>query len=147
MENVGDVVESSIVVELRKRLQLGVKADPATLELLRPVHDKVCWAFDRVKVAVAERDVEAARQAAESKQEVNDLAERVRAHLATRLAVDTAGGLTAFRVDSDLVEDLKRLHRLTRRIARVLVSVAERRKATQTPSADPDDVDWAKSAS
>jgi phosphate:Na+ symporter len=147
LENVGDVVESSIVVDLRKRLRIGVKADPTTLELLRPLHDKVCWAFDRVKVALDERDIEAARQAAESKKEVNDLAERVRAHLATRLAVETEGGLTEFQVESDLVENLKRLHTLTRRIARVLMSVAKRRTASQSPPASPNDTESVETAS
>jgi phosphate:Na+ symporter len=107
--------------------------DPTVIELLQPLNDSIRESFEAVESALVARDVAAARTAASTKRVVGDLAERVRTYLATRLAVQTPNGLAAYQIESDLVEDMKRLHTLTRRIARALVRVDQERVSQREP--------------
>ncbi len=123
MENIGDIVESSLLEDAGKRLDKGVTVSPSTMEVLRPIHEKVVWAFDRMLVGLRDGDVDAAQQAAESKAEVYSLAETATDHLAKRLVAGEPNRLPAFQIETDTIENLKRVNTLTRRVARSLLVV------------------------
>ncbi len=119
LENVGDVIENNVLIDAAKRIRLGILVSPTTITVLLTVHQKVSWAFDRLLVALRDCDPLAAREAVESKTEVNDLADTAASHLAKRLVAYEPNRLAAFRIESDTIENLKRINTLTRRIARV----------------------------
>ncbi len=123
LENFGDVIETNLLDDAKKRLKLGVSVSSSTLKMLRPIHEKVCWAFERALEALRSRDESAARDAANSKDAVNQLADKATAHLAKRLVASEPNRLAAFQVETDIIENLKRLNTLTRRIARVVFDV------------------------
>lgn len=125
LENVGDVIENNVLIDAVKRMRLGVVVSPATIEVLSTVHEKVCWAFDRSLDALRDGDQVAANDAVESKTEVNELAERATSHLAKRLVAYEPNRLAAFKVETDIIENLKRINTLTRRIARVVLTNEE----------------------
>ncbi|WP_442510356.1 Na/Pi cotransporter family protein [Novipirellula sp. SH528] len=130
MENVGDVVENNVLTDATKRIQSNVAVSPGTIEVLSTVHKQVCWAFDRLVTALRERDFEAARDAAESKTEVNKIAEKAAFHLAQRLVAYEPNRLASFKVETDIIENLKRINTLTRRIADVVLE-------NEVPSSPP----------
>ncbi len=124
LENIGDVIENNVLVDALKRIRLGVVVSTATTEVLRTVHEKVLWSFDCSCEALRHGDLESARVAIESKTKVNELAELATSHLARRLIAYEPNRLAAFKVETDIIENLKRIHTLTRRIARVVLADA-----------------------
>ncbi len=131
LENVGDVIENNVLTDAVKRLRMGVTISPATIEVLRTVHLKVCWAFARATEALRNADPQAAQDAVESKTAVNELAEKATAHLGKRLIAYEPNRIAAFKVETDIIENLKRINTLTRRIARL---VPDRTEPLETPS-------------
>jgi len=125
LENVGDVIENNVLTGAMKRIRLAVVISPSTIDLLSNVHIKVCRAFDRSLDALRDGDHAAAQDAVESKAEVNELAERAASHLARRLVTYEPNRLAAFTVETDIIENLKRINTLTRQIARVLIKDIE----------------------
>jgi phosphate:Na+ symporter len=118
LENLGDIIENNVLVDAMKRVQLGLFVSPSTMEVLSTVHKKVCWAFDRSLDALRDGDQAAAREAAESKAEVNEIADKATSHLAKRLIAYEPNRLAAFKMETDFIENMKRINTLTRRVAR-----------------------------
>ena len=94
---------------------------PSTIDVLRTIHEKVCWAFERALDALRDGNQSAAHEAVESKTLVNELSEKATFHLAKRLIAFEPNRVAAFTVETDIIENLKRINTLTRRIARVLI--------------------------
>ncbi|QDV26496.1 Na/Pi cotransporter family protein [Aureliella helgolandensis] len=117
LENVGDVIENNVLTDAVKRMRLGVQVSPSTVAVLRTVHAKVCWAFDQALAALRTEDPTAAQNAVGSKTSVNELADKATSHLFKRLVAYEPNRLAAFKVETDILENLKRINTLTRRIA------------------------------
>lgn len=119
LENMGDVIAKDLLGVLRKRLTMGVAVSPSTLDALRPMAEKACEAYDLALNALAEGDLEDALKAIDSKSEINELAEEAAAHIARRLAADEPDRLVMFHIETDLIENFRRLNTYTRRIAKL----------------------------
>ncbi len=122
LENVGDVFENNVLADSVKRIRRGVSVSPETISVLKTVHDKVCWSFERVIDALRDRDQEAAADAVKSKGEVNHLAEAATTHLSKRLVAYEPNRLAAFKLETDIIENLRRINTLSRRIGKILLS-------------------------
>ncbi|MDH3508727.1 MAG: Na/Pi cotransporter family protein [Gammaproteobacteria bacterium] len=119
LENVGDVMEKDLLAAANKRIRTNLTISPSTLEKLRPIHKQVCLSFDRALAALETGNRQDALDAIESKEEINDLAEEATAHIAKRLVVDEPNRLETFQIETDIIENLRRLNTYTRRIARL----------------------------
>lgn len=122
LENVGDVVENDVLASAMKRLRIAMSISPSTMEVLSMVHQKVCHAFDQALEALRDENQTTAQAAAASKPEVNALADKATSHLTKRLVAYEPNRLAAFKVETDFIENLKRINTLTRRIARVMIA-------------------------
>ena len=120
-ENIGDMIETNLVDAGRTRLASELEISPSTREILRGLHEKVQWAVERATEAVASEDVGAARLVIEAKPEINRLTEEAEAHLAARLSAPAPLRLAAFRIETELVEALKRIYYFAKRIARLVI--------------------------
>ncbi|RMF42279.1 MAG: Na/Pi cotransporter family protein [Planctomycetota bacterium] len=123
LENCGDVIDENLLDIARKRLRRRVRVSPSTQAVLRPLHRRVREAFTQVQRGLADADLAASRSAADSKSEVYRLADQAASHLAQRLVADEPNRLDAFRTESDIIEHMKRINTLTRRIARLLIEI------------------------
>lgn len=123
LENFGDVIEKNLLDNAQRRLQHHITISPVTMRKLRPLHEKVRWSFQQMSTALDSGDLNAALEAAESKAAVNQLADELTAHLAKRLVASEPHRLEAFQIETDMIENLKRLHTLIRRIARVVIDL------------------------
>jgi phosphate:Na+ symporter len=121
LENIGDIVENNLLTGAAKRMKLEVEVSPSTTQQLKTIHEKVFWAFDRTLRALSAGDKVAAQDAVQSKSAINELAERATSHLAARLVVAEPNRIAAFSVETDVIENLKRINTLTRRIARLIL--------------------------
>lgn len=123
-ESIGDMVETDLVEAGMERIRQGVEISEGTGERLGDLHRKVVWAVDAVIHALIERDAGAARQVVDAKSEINRLAAVAEAHVIKRLAAAEPNRRDAFRIESDVIENLKRIYYFAKRIARVVGPIA-----------------------
>jgi len=131
-ENIGDMIETNLVAAGRQRLKEGLKISEATEKVLDAFHHKVCWSVQRAVRALVENDPAIAREIVDAKIEINRLAANAEYHLSRRLAADEPKRLAVFRLESELMEYLKRMYYFAKRIAKVL----EKNKATPPENTD-----------
>ena len=132
LENIGDMVETDLCEAGEERLRHGVQIGPQTEEKITFLHRKVCWAVDTVVHALLEDDSEAASKVSEAKEEINRLAEDAERHLLKRLVAAEPGRIAVFRIESDLLENLKRIYYFTKRIARAINATPAQNPETET---------------
>ncbi len=129
LENMGDIVDKNLMEVARKRQIHRIRMSDQTRERIEDLDRRVKLAFASVLLALESGDLEGARQAADSKAGVNEAADTVSQSLAERLKSGQAERLASFQVEVDIVENLKHLNTLTRRIARALVQSSTGRES------------------
>lgn len=125
LENIGDVIENDLMEDARKRRRLGVAISETTREVLATLHQKILESYGRIQQSLETGDMEAAQQAAASKAEVFGVADRAASHLTNRLIATEPNRLAAFQTETEIIENLKRLNTLTRRIARLILEIGK----------------------
>ena len=93
----------------------------STREMLMPLYEKGCWALEMSLAALAEADRTLALGVVEAEDSLEQFADSASEHLARRLIADAPNRLETFRLESELIENLKRVFYLAKRIAEVLV--------------------------
>ena len=120
IENIGDMIETNFVDAGRQRLAEGLEISEQTEQLLEAFHRKVCWSVERSIRALVENDAAIAGEVMGAKNEINRLAAAAEDHLSRRLAADAPKRLVAFRMESEVMEYLKRMYYFAKRIAKVV---------------------------
>jgi len=133
IENVADMIETNLAEAGAERLKTGLQVSEGTEEALTRLHDRICWTVRRALSAHAAWDRAMAEEVIAAKDEINDLAAEADGHLARRLVADEPNRLAAFRIESDLIENLRRVYYFAKRIA----------KLTTDGTAPPEAPDWA----
>jgi phosphate:Na+ symporter len=123
LENIGDVIETDLLGEARKRIQSGTAISPSTVTKLGAIDEQVRRAFDKALAAIETDDRGEALAAIESKEIVNDLAQAATDHLAMRLVAREPGRLEAFNIETDIIENYRRINTYTRRIGRLCLAI------------------------
>ncbi len=121
LENIGDIIETNLVALGLERLQHEVVVSGATRDVLSKFHAEVSRALAAAIQAVTQRNSTAARLAAGMKGEINRLAESAASHQAVRLVAEEPNRLMAYRVETDVLQNLKRIYYFTKRMARAAV--------------------------
>ena len=120
MANIGDLIETNLVETGMERLKYEFHISRETQEVLAALHNKVCWSVEKTVEALVAFDKEKAVEIIEAKEEINRLANAAEQHLLHRLTADEPNRLIAFRLESELVEYLKRVYYFAKRIAKVI---------------------------
>ncbi len=121
IENIGDTVETNLLDLGGARFRQRVYVSDSTEKQFIALHEEVLSSVMNAVEALTERDGKLALKVIAQKEEVNRLGRQADEHLAQRLVVDEPNRLQAFRVESDLVETLKRMYYFAKRIAKVVV--------------------------
>ena len=119
-ENIGDMVETNLVEAGSARLKRNVEMSRATQEVLTALHQKVCWSVEAAGQALLESDQQLAEAVMAAKLEINQLAMEAENHLANRLVAEEPNRLATFRIESEIIEYLKRVYYFAKRIAKVV---------------------------
>jgi phosphate:Na+ symporter len=119
LEQIGDVIETNLVKIGRQRIEEGVVVSEATQAVIERFHNQVELAFKTAVKAISEEDKEAALMVKEMKREMAELAEETARHEVGRLVVDEPNRLQTFTREMEMIENLSRIYRLCRKIARV----------------------------
>ena len=120
IESIGDMIETNLVEAGSQRLGLGLQISNTTQTYLQSLHDEVFWAVERALLALQASDKQMAEQVMGAKLEINHLANRAENHIAQRLSADEPHRFDAFRIESEIVEYLKRVYYFAKRIAKVI---------------------------
>jgi phosphate:Na+ symporter len=120
-ESIGDMIETNLVTAGRERLKVGLQVSAATQEIFESFHKKVCWSVERSIEALVANDRSMAEEVIVAKPEVSDLVDAAEEHLSRRLSAAEPHRLAAFRLESEIIEYLKRMYYFAKRVAKVVV--------------------------
>jgi phosphate:Na+ symporter len=135
IEAVGDAVETNLVSDGRRRLEFGVVVSDSTAVLIEDLGAQVLEGVDIAVAAVGQSNPEAAQRAIKMKAKITERTVEAQTHQVERLGVDEPLRLEAYKVESDIIEDLKRVYYYANRAARVGVP----RDSTPEDAAPPAD--------
>lgn len=113
------MIETNLVDAGRNRLKLQLKISEETERVLSALNMEVTRATERAIRAIVSNDMESARKVADAKAEINRLAAAAEAHLSSRLAAEAPNRLAMFRLESEIMEYLKRMYYFAKRIAKL----------------------------
>ena len=121
LENIGDILETNLVALGLERHSAGVHVSDSTREVIEGLHKAVGRALDGAILAATQKNEDAARFVISMKEEIINLVDSAVAHQAKRLIADEPNRLAAYRVEVDLLENLKRIYYFCKRMARASV--------------------------
>jgi len=121
IEYIGDVIETNLVTLGRERVEAEIAFSKKSESFLRPFFDKVIWCAEESFTAFIEGNKKRADVVIEMKKEVSNLAQLTQSHLEERLNSETNVPLAEYRILSEIVENMKRIYYLSKRIAKDVV--------------------------
>ncbi len=125
IEAIGDAVETNLVTSGRRRLEAGLVISPSTITVINGIAAEVTTAVDIAVGAVGRGSPEAARRAIDMKPEISARTSDAIEYQLERLTADEPDRVQAYRIESDIIEDLKRIYYYAKRAARVGVPTEE----------------------
>ncbi len=120
IENVGDVVETNLYSLGKERLKTEVDFSESFDNYLNPYFEKVVFNLDESIKALVQNDKIKAHNVIEAKSQVSELADNALDHLSNRLHKDKNLDLAEFRIQTDIIENFRRIYYLAKRIAKVV---------------------------
>lgn len=121
LENIGDIIETNLTALGRRRIEHGVRISEPTQQVIRNFHESVSEALDSALHAITEKDEDVAKRVIAMKPAINQLAESASAHEATRLVIPLPNRLHSYAVETDMLENLKRVYYFCKRMARASI--------------------------
>ena len=125
LENVGDIIETNLVTLGLQRIDLQFRMSPKTTDVIGEFHRKVNQALDASVQAATQKNERAAQVVMEMKQEINHLAESAARHQVVRLVAEEPNRLPAYTVETDILQNLKRIYYFAKRMARSAVPAVD----------------------
>ncbi len=120
LENIGDVIETNLIVLGHERIDEGVSISQPTREVLTSFHVAVNRAVEAAVQAVAQNNELAARTVTGMKQEISQIADSAAAHQAQRLVAEEPNRIPAYTIEIDIIEKLKRIYYFAKRMAKTV---------------------------
>ena len=120
LENIGDVIETNLVVLGHERIDQGVSISAPTREILLGFQEAVTRSVSAAVQAVAQKNAAAAHTVTAMKQEIATIAESAAAHEARRLVAAEPNRLPAYTIEIDIIEKLKRIYYFAKRMAKTV---------------------------
>jgi len=121
LENLANIINDELVEVGKGFIDLGAEPSEATRLLIQNLADKVGHSIDQVIKAVREDDETAAEEVITLKQEVSQLAEEFLMRQSERFGIKDEGRLNLVRLEMELLDKLRSIYTLAKRIARDFV--------------------------
>ncbi len=118
LENIGDIIESDLVRRGRDRIEAGVLVSEPTRGVIEDFHAQVVRGLREAVEALVEGDAERAQRVAERKPEIQRAAAAAARHGAARLIADEEKRVVTYAIETDILEDLRRVFYYAKRIAK-----------------------------
>ncbi len=121
-EAIGDLIETNLIAQGRHRLEMNFRPSDELREASKPFYEAVVAAYEDVLEAVANNDLALAKDVVARKQEVRELAYKAGEQAGARLLSTDPESVSRFRVESDVINQVRRIFYHVRRIAKAVIS-------------------------
>lgn len=129
LENLADIINDELVQVGIDFIDLGIEPSESTRLLVNNLADKVAKAFDLVIQAVREDDENAAEEVIILKQEIRRIADEFLMRQSERIGIVDSRHLDLVRLEMEILDKLRGIYTLTKRIAKDFVPDEVARKA------------------
>lgn len=124
LENIGDIIETNLVVLGHDRIRDKVEVSATTQQVLIGFQDAVSKAVAAAVQAVGQRNERAAQVVTSMKSEITQIAESAAAHQARRLVAEEPNRLPAYKLEIEIIEMQKRIYYFAKRMAKTVMPTA-----------------------
>ncbi len=131
-ENIGDTLKLNLVHIGQKRIQGEVVISEETRRLFEKLVDELVGLLEQATRAATRWDRDAAREVIRAKNRINGLAQDIERHIARRMTADAPQRRLTYQIESELLENLKRVYYFTKRIGKVVL------ESDQEPASAPE---------
>ena len=121
IERIADTVRSDLVPLGRMANEKKIEATETTRHILTRLYERVCDAVRQSRSAIKDLDQNKALEVINMKAEVEGLVSDALEYQAERVAPTTPDLITTFRMEDDAIDALRRIYRLCRRLAKLLI--------------------------
>jgi phosphate:Na+ symporter len=121
IESLADVIGSELSVICKKFIDHGLDEDEESLALYAELTRTVSKAFDRLLVAIKNNDENAAAEVISLRENIRHAVDAILKNQAGRIGVLTNQELLLIRLELEIVDQLRRIYTLTKRVAREFV--------------------------
>jgi phosphate:Na+ symporter len=126
VEAIGDVIETNLVMLGLNRIEQQITVSPETEAKIATLHRAILESLEVAVRALSERDIEAAATVSGHKKWISRLEQEALLHQAERLVAPEPKRGRTYRLEIDIVSNLKRIHYFVRRIARTATPIEDR---------------------
>lgn len=123
LESIADLVESNLAAIGRQRLKRSIKIGERTKSMIADFHNLIVKNTKIAIHAIVEHDESAAQQVLDAKPQINRFSDQLEAHLTYRLAADEPNRLYTFRLETEMIDYLKRVFYFSKRIAKLVLEL------------------------
>jgi phosphate:Na+ symporter len=121
LENIGDIVETNLVVLGHDRIKDKVAVSETTQQVLNGFQQAITRAVAAAVQAVGQRNQRSAQVVVGMKDEINSIADSAAAHEARRLIAEEPNRIPAYVLEVDLIEKQKRIYYFAKRMAKTVL--------------------------
>jgi phosphate:Na+ symporter len=121
IESLADVIESELSVICKKYIDYDLHESEETSTLIIDFGKTVNVAFDKLLQAIKNNDETAAAEVMAVKEQVRHAVDAILKNQAGRIGIQTSKHLLLVRLELELVDQLRRIYTLTKRVAREFI--------------------------
>ena len=128
LEGLADVIESELVGLGKRVIERDLRVDETTRILFTELADKVTQAVERVIRSIRDSDEQAAADVIAVKDDIRRLADEALARQSQRIGAAETRNIELIRLEFEVLDNLRRIYTLAKRIAKDFVpeEVAEK---------------------
>jgi phosphate:Na+ symporter len=131
LESIGDTLETNFVEVGRERLQHHAEVSAETQAVLTELHQEVYLNVEMAIKALTDFDTTMAKNVIEAKPVIASLADKADSHLSQRVTASDANRIALFRIETDMIEYLKRVYYFAKRIAKLVLDMEKQSTASR----------------
>jgi phosphate:Na+ symporter len=130
IERIADTVRSDLIPLGRSAHEQEFKATDTTKHILTTLYERICHAVRQATAAIADVDQNKALEVVNMKAEINGLINESLQYQADRVAPTTPDLIATFRMEDEIIDALRRIYRLSRRLAKLMLPAVVSSKET-----------------
>ncbi len=119
LETLADVIETDLAAMAKDMIEKKRRVSETTLDTFTELYKAVHQSVELAVKSIRDDDQQAAARAIHKKAAIRDLCEQLLSRESLRLASDQQATLASARIEMSLIDKMRRIHRLARRIAKI----------------------------
>ncbi len=124
IEDIGDTIETGMVMLGLRRIADGIVISPTTLEKIMEFHAQVVHAMELTADVIKKQDGKKLKQVKGMKQDIARMAEAAARHEVSRLTADAPNRVNTYTREVEIIDYLSRIFKRCRRVAKTAMASA-----------------------